>query len=68
MKHLTLKDLRKVRGLTLKQSGVDITLLSKIENGKQNLTLQIARTLAKTYQVSIDIIVRAFDEGGFKDD
>jgi transcriptional regulator with XRE-family HTH domain len=56
----TLKHIRVSRGLMLKdvaqQVGTDAGNLSRIEQGKQNPSLALARKLASLYGISLDDI------------
>ena len=56
----TLKHIRVSRGLMLKdvarQVGTDAGNLSRIEQGKQNPSLALARKLAALYGISLDDI------------
>lgn len=58
-----LRELRENSGLTLAQVDVDPGLLSRVERGERDMTMTVARTLAKTYRVSLDKIVAEFDAG-----
>ena len=56
---MNLKELREKKHMTLSETGVDPALLSRIESGQREMTLRVAKQLAKVYKRTLDYIVAA---------
>lgn len=63
-----LRELRKERGLKLKQvtfsAGITVAYLSDLERGRTNPSLDILGVLAKTYRISVRDLLECVEFGG----
>jgi len=57
----TLREIREKKRISIGETGIDSGLLSRIETGKREMTMRVAKHLSKLYGKTLDQIVASDD-------